>query len=51
MGRKAQKYILDNRLFCYQLEERSQWYMDLWSRKDDLTQSIYVREPSILGSK
>ena len=47
IGRSAQKYVLENRLFCYQIDERREWYDELWSRKDDLTKSIYKREPDI----
>ena len=47
IGRRAQKYVLNNRLFCYQIDERREWYDELWSRKDDLTKSIYNREPNI----
>ena len=50
IGRSAQKYVLNNRLFCYQIDERRNWYQDLWERKDDLTKAIYIRESSAFNS-
>ena len=47
IGRNAQDYVLKNRLFCYQFEERKRWYDDLWTRKNDLTRAIYSREADV----
>ncbi len=45
LGKNAQKYIENNRLLCYQLDERQKWYTELWDRKKELTKMIFNREP------
>ncbi|AIQ96632.1 methyltransferase [Prochlorococcus sp. MIT 0801] len=49
IGKTAQEYVKNNRLFSYQLDSRIDWYQQLWSKRSKLTKDIYDREPILLN--
>jgi len=47
MARRAWEYVRDRRMFASQIPERREWYMDLWARRERLTDQLIARFPGL----
>jgi hypothetical protein len=46
-AQRAWQYVRDERMFADQIPERRQWYMDLWTRREELTARLIARCPAL----
>jgi hypothetical protein len=47
MARRAWEYVRKERMFAGQVPDRREWYMDLWARRDELTERLVARMPGL----
>ncbi len=49
MGARARQWVRSERLLCYQVRHREDWYRDLWNRREQLTHALKRREPQLFN--
>lgn len=47
IARRAWEYVRDERMFAHQVAQRRDWYLDLWSRRDQLHEALMLRVPGL----
>jgi glycosyltransferase involved in cell wall biosynthesis len=47
MARRAWEYVREERMFACQMADRREWYMDLWARRDALSEQLIARMPGL----
>ena len=47
MARNAWDYVRAERMFAHQVAERRDWYLDLWARREALSEALMARLPGL----